>query len=101
MPKRKKTRKFGEVKRRISPKDARLKQNKEKLDNKNKKRKKVRNVVQVPTAMFFKHNTQLGPPYRIIVDTNFINFSVRTFFSSDSHSNGSWEGGKGEGGGKP
>ena len=81
MPKRKKTRKFGEVKRRISPKDARLKQNKEKLDNKNKKRKmkKVRNVVQVPTAMFFKHNTQLGPPYRIIVDTNFINFSVRTF----------------------
>ena len=79
MPKRKKTRKFAEVKRRISPKDARLKQNKEKLDNKNKKRKmkKVRNVVQVPTAMFFKHNTQLGPPYRIIVDTNFINFSIK------------------------
>ena len=27
--------------------------------------------------MFFKYNTQLGPPYRIIVDTNFINFSIK------------------------
>jgi rRNA-processing protein FCF1 len=27
--------------------------------------------------MFFKHNTQLGPPYQVLVDTNFINFSIR------------------------
>lgn len=27
--------------------------------------------------MFFKYNTQLGPPYQVIVDTNFINFSIR------------------------
>jgi len=27
--------------------------------------------------MFFRYNTQLGPPYRILLDTNFINFSVQ------------------------
>jgi rRNA-processing protein FCF1 len=27
--------------------------------------------------MFFKYNTQLGPPYRVLVDTNFINFSIK------------------------
>jgi U3 small nucleolar RNA-associated protein 24 len=28
------------------------------------------------TALFFKHNTSLGPPYQILIDTNFINFSI-------------------------
>lgn len=32
---------------------------------------------QASSAMFFKYNTQLGPPYHIIVDTNFINFSIK------------------------
>lgn len=27
--------------------------------------------------MFFKHNPALGPPYRILLDTNFINFSIQ------------------------
>lgn len=27
--------------------------------------------------MFFMHNTALGPPYRILLDTNFINFSIQ------------------------
>lgn len=27
--------------------------------------------------MFFQHNTALGPPYRVLVDTNFINFSLQ------------------------
>jgi rRNA-processing protein FCF1 len=27
--------------------------------------------------MFFQHNSALGPPYRVIVDTNFINFSLQ------------------------
>ena len=27
--------------------------------------------------MFFKYNSALGPPYNIIVDTNFINFSIK------------------------
>lgn len=27
--------------------------------------------------MFFKYNTALGPPFRVLVDTNFINFSIK------------------------
>lgn len=34
-------------------------------------------VDQTPTAMFFQYNTQLGPPYHVLVDTNFINFSIK------------------------
>ena len=34
-------------------------------------------ITQVPTAMFFQYNTQLGPPYNVLVDTNFINFSIK------------------------
>lgn len=29
------------------------------------------------SALFFKHNSALGPPYNVIVDTNFINFSIK------------------------
>jgi len=29
------------------------------------------------TAMYFHYNQQLGPPFRIICDTNFINFSIK------------------------
>ena len=29
------------------------------------------------SALFFKHNSALGPPYQVIVDTNFINFSIQ------------------------
>ena len=32
---------------------------------------------QVASSLFFRHNTALGPPYRILVDTNFINFSIQ------------------------
>jgi len=31
----------------------------------------------VSSALFFKYNTALGPPYRVLVDTNFINFSIQ------------------------
>ncbi|XP_056690309.1 uncharacterized protein [Spinacia oleracea] len=31
----------------------------------------------VSSALFFKYNTVLGPLYRVIVDTNFINFSIQ------------------------
>jgi U3 small nucleolar RNA-associated protein 24 len=27
--------------------------------------------------MFFEYNSALGPPYRILVDTNFINFTIQ------------------------
>ncbi|KAH7940461.1 hypothetical protein HPB49_000325 [Dermacentor silvarum] len=29
------------------------------------------------SALFFKYNTQLGPPFRILIDTNFINFAIK------------------------
>lgn len=38
---------------------------------------KVRHVQQVASSLFFKHNTALVPPYQVILDTNFINFSVQ------------------------
>ena len=28
-------------------------------------------------SLFFAYNTQLGPPYHVLVDTNFINFSIK------------------------
>jgi hypothetical protein len=28
-------------------------------------------------ALYFKYNTQLGPPYQVLVDTNFINFAIK------------------------
>lgn len=30
----------------------------------------------MPTSLFFAHNEALVPPYRVIVDTNFINLSL-------------------------
>ncbi|KAH3767896.1 nucleolar protein [Pelomyxa schiedti] len=29
------------------------------------------------SSLFFQYNTQLGPPYYILVDTNFINYSIQ------------------------
>lgn len=37
----------------------------------------VRHVQQANSALYFQYNTQLGPPYQILVDTNFINFSIQ------------------------
>lgn len=84
MGKLNKTRKFATVKRMISPKDARLQNGavahaaraaapgaKKKTDS------LVRNIPQVSSAMFFAHNTALGPPFHVLVDTNFINFSIQ------------------------
>ena len=30
----------------------------------------------MPTSLFFAHNEALVPPYRVIIDTNFINLSL-------------------------
>jgi rRNA-processing protein FCF1 len=32
---------------------------------------------QVASSLFFKYNESLGPPYHVLVDTNFINFSIQ------------------------
>ena len=41
------------------------------------KEEQIRQVDKTPASLFFNYNSQLGPPYRVIIDTNFINFSIR------------------------
>ncbi|XP_033104972.1 rRNA-processing protein FCF1 homolog [Anneissia japonica] len=86
MGKDKRTKKFAMMKRMISLKDSRIKdtdKNKQKGKPvpkwKEEKEKKlvVKEVPQYSSALFFKYNTQLGPPYYVIVDTNFINFAIK------------------------
>eukprot|EP00891_Asterochloris_glomerata_P008973 jgi/Astpho2/8973/e_gw1.00133.160.1_t len=72
MGKAKKTRKFAEVKRMVNPKDTQP-MKKQKVDKKDD----VRHIEKTPAALFFKYNSQLGPPYQVLVDTNFINFSIK------------------------
>ncbi|KAG5342606.1 hypothetical protein C0989_012111 [Termitomyces sp. Mn162] len=79
MVKAKKTRKFAAVKRMLNPNDIRLKENqiKQKKKDEEEKEKLVRRVPQVASSLFFAHNTALVPPYRVLIDTNFINFSLQ------------------------
>lgn len=80
MGKAKKTRKFAVAKKIISPKDTRVASNivKAKAKEEEKiKKAEPRQVEQAVSALFFEYNTQLGPPYHVLVDTNFINFSIR------------------------
>ncbi|KAI5479862.1 hypothetical protein MNV49_002420 [Pseudohyphozyma bogoriensis] len=73
-----KVRKFGAVKRMIAPTDMRLKGNQEKAAKKEaeKKEAEVRHVAPLATSLFLAHNEALVPPYRVIIDTNFINLSL-------------------------
>ena len=50
---------------------------KKRKEEKEKEKSAEKHVEQIPTALFFKYNTQLGPPYHVLVDTNFINFSIK------------------------
>ena len=80
MGKAKQTRKFAVTKKIISPKDTRVRENAEKAKEKQlakKAKQEPRRVEQAVSALFFQYNTQLGPPYHVLVDTNFINFSIR------------------------
>jgi U3 small nucleolar RNA-associated protein 24 len=68
------------IKRTVNPKhDPRLKDKQDRVKRKEEKKKKQadRHVDQTPASMFFAHNTGLGPPFHVIVDTNFINFSIK------------------------
>lgn len=80
MGKAKKTRKFAVTKKIISAKDTRVKSIEKKAKAKaaeEKEKAKPKQVEQAVSALFFQYNTQLGPPYHVLVDTNFINFSIR------------------------
>lgn len=84
--KSKKTRKivekrFAKMKTMISLSDPRIKAS---LRAPPKKKKpedphtvKMNEAPQISSALFFQYNTQLGPPYHILIDTNFINFSIK------------------------
>ncbi|KAH6627003.1 Fcf1-domain-containing protein [Chaetomium sp. MPI-SDFR-AT-0129] len=75
----KRTRKFATVKRMIGKRDDRRKDDavkKAEMELKKKKEEAVREVPQMPSSMFFQHNTALVPPYQVIVDTNFISRTV-------------------------
>ncbi|GAB1864490.1 rRNA-processing protein FCF1 like protein [Camponotus japonicus] len=86
MPKNKKTRKvvmqrFAQMKKMISLSDSRIKPEKrlpsKKTPKEDQTKIKVTETPQQSSALFFQYNTQLGPPYHILVDTNFINFSIK------------------------
>ena len=83
MSRAKKTRKFGQVKRLIGQRDARLKKNQpsalteaQKLAA-SKNQEIVREIPQVSSSLFYRHNTALVPPYSILVDTNFLSHTVQ------------------------
>ncbi|CDI78309.1 rRNA-processing protein FCF1, putative [Eimeria acervulina] len=79
MGKARKTRKFAAVKRTINPKDQRL-QNKEvkKLKKRKERETALKEHVQHNPDQFFSYNTNLVPPYQVLVDTNFINGAIQT-----------------------
>ncbi|KAF2764815.1 Fcf1-domain-containing protein [Teratosphaeria nubilosa] len=77
----KRTRKFAQTKRVIGQKDARLKKNIEANEQKRKEKTEkggelIREVPQMPSNLFFHHNTALQPPYQILIDTNFLSHTV-------------------------
>ncbi len=80
MGKAKQTRKFAVAKRMMSPNDTRVRKNMDEAKAKKlaqKKKEEPRQIEQANTSLFFRYNEQLGPPYHVLVDTNFINFSIR------------------------
>ncbi|KAL1865951.1 rRNA-processing protein fcf1 [Paecilomyces lecythidis] len=75
----KKSRKYAQMKRAISLRDSRLKENQEKSKQKTEEKKDdiVREAPQVSSALFFQYNTALTPPYSVLVDTNFLSHTIQ------------------------
>ena len=74
------SRKIGVNRRRINPNDSRVtrKPTETVVKKSNKKNEEpLREVVKPSLGMFFNYNSNLAPPYHVIVDTNFINFSIQ------------------------
>lgn len=70
---------FATTRRMISQYDSRLKEKDRKMHKTKIDRTKVKinRAPQQSSALFFEYNDQLGPPYHILLDTNFINFSIK------------------------
>lgn len=77
MGKAKKTRKFALVKRTLSSKDPRMKKNEAKKPQPASDPELTKSVPQVSSALFFQYNEAIKPPYQVLIDTNFINFSIQ------------------------
>jgi len=76
----KKTCKFRNKKLKvIKPTDSRIKEDKRehRVKVSDQQELQTRKVPRISSAMFLKYNTQLGPPFHIIIDTNFVNFSIK------------------------
>ena len=75
------TKKFAATKRILSAKDDRIVKPAKRQAVEDRKEKQQqpqqRNVGQTSAGLFFAHNEALGPPYHVLIDTNFINFSVQ------------------------
>ena len=81
MGRARRTRKFATMKKMISLSDPRLKE-KDRAPPKKKKPEdpneiKTTEAPQTSSALFFQYNQALGPPFHILLDTNFINFSIK------------------------
>ena len=77
--KKAKTTAFAATKRMINPSDSRIKKpakNPNQIKNKQLADGDLRQVTNTSSALFFTHNSALGPPYHVLIDTNFINFSI-------------------------
>merc|ERR1711953_1111926 len=71
--------KINYIKKRMKNTDMRLNKNKMKIENliKNKKKYNIKRNINFVSHMFFSHNLNIKPPYKILLDTNFINFSIK------------------------
>jgi len=73
--------KLGKLKSMVSPMDDRLKAdaegNKKRAVEQKNKKPAVRELAKNSSSMFFEYNTNLRPPYQILLDTNFINMSIQ------------------------
>ncbi|KAK9376464.1 Fcf1-domain-containing protein [Lipomyces chichibuensis] len=78
MGKAKKTRKFAAVKRVMSSKEVKKSSPTKSTELAKKKDPElVKEIPQISSALFFQFNQSLSPPYQVLIDTNFINFSIR------------------------
>jgi U3 small nucleolar RNA-associated protein 24 len=81
--KKAKAKAYAATKRMISPHDSRITkpakvaQVEAKQQQQRQRQQEQNHVTNAPSSLFFTHNTSLGPPYHVLIDTNFINFSIQ------------------------
>merc|ERR1719498_37969 len=65
----------------ISPNDSRLKEGgtvvKKKITKEEKQKAVLREAPAAHSSLFFQYNTNLKPPFQVLLDTNFINMAIQ------------------------